>query len=276
MDYDMLIDSLVKEVLKRLENVNKSALVIFTGGSIGFHQAVNQLKLLKDNGWRLKVFLSESAEKVLTAGLVSRLLKLEEIFIESNLTDEKALLKDIKTVIIPVLTMNSAAKIALGIADTAATHIAASAIMKGIPIIACQNACSPRDKERLAGNFSKIPEAYERKINSYLEDLKAYGIRLVEADNLYEEAARLSTASAYKIRESIAGSSVKSPVQARVSASTLEEKQTPFIDKKLITREDITVAKNSGLKEIVVSKNTIITALAKDSGRELGVGIRCI
>lgn len=265
MDYEISFDSIVKEVLRRLEKPQKNALVIFTGGSLGFNQAVKQLNLLKEKGWNLKVFLSKNAEKVLTLELISRLLKIDEVLVESTLSDENMLLEDMRAVIFPVLTMNSAAKIALGIADTIATHTAASAIMRGLPIIAAKDGCDPKNKERLKGRFSKVPNAYVKKINSYLKDLIDYGIKLVEAEAIYETVKSCSMGSTVKIQD-----------QAEEVNSDIVNRKEQTIDKRLITREDVMLAKNQGLKEIYVARNTIITALAKDASRELGVEIKCI
>ena len=84
MSADALIDSIVEEVLRRLERRVKKATVVFTGGAGGFPEALEQVKLLLENGWSLKIVLSRSAEYVLTPQHIRKKLGIEEIYLESE------------------------------------------------------------------------------------------------------------------------------------------------------------------------------------------------
>jgi hypothetical protein len=244
-----LIDSIVNEVLKRIESLNKTALVIFTGGNMGLEEVLKQLNRLIEDKWNLKVFLTKSAERVITSQYVKERLNLSHLYPESLVDNEKALLKDVKHIIIPTLTMNSAAKIALGIADTMATNIIAGAIMKGLTVTAAIDACDPKNTERLAKGYNKIPPAYEKRISAYLYDLQGYGVKLAESGNLYHA----------------------------VSSKSLENRpEDIFIPKKIITSEDVINVKNNGTNKMCITQGTIVTLLAKDTARELGVDIECI
>lgn len=249
MEYDELIGNIVNEVTRRLENSKKKALVIFTGGNISLDEVIRQINRLIEDKWSLKFFLSRNAEKVITPKLIKEKLKINHLYLESDIEDEKTLLEDVEYLIIPILSMNSAAKIALGIADTVVSHLTASAIMKGISIVAVKDACDPNNPLRASKGYNKIPPAYEKRIMGYLNNLIEYNIKLVESGSLYDCVTGLKT----------------------------ENRQAGLqVSKKLVSREDIINAKHNGVKTICICKNTIVTMLAMDTARELGVEVECI
>lgn len=249
MEFDKLVDSIVNEVLSRINCLNKRALILFTGGNIGLEEATEQIKKLKEDGWNMRILLSRSAEKVITPAYITDRLGIARVYLESEVEDEGALLQNTDYIIIPILTMNSAARIALALADTAVSRLVASSIMKGIPIIAAQDACDPGNPVRVSRGYDKIPPAYEKRMLTYLNDLKEYRIQLVQAYQLYG---------------SITG---RGPANKPAAAP---------LHKKLLTREDIVNAKNHGFSKVCISKNTMVTMLAQDAAKELGVELECI
>lgn len=245
MNFDKMIASIVEEVLRRLKKSPKKALIIFTGGTIGFNESIQQIRKLLEDGWNLKVLLSKSAEFVLTSKLIKEQLKIEDIYLESEVTDIKALYTGIDLLIIPVLTINTAAKIALGISDTLATYIVSCGIMKGIPIVAAKDACDLKNSTRLSLGYDKTPAVYLNKINSYLNTLEEYGIKLVDSNELYD---------------------------AVVHNTNQFEFQSNILNKRVITTEDIIKAKQKN-EEIIVPEDAIVTLLAYDVAEEMGVKI---
>ncbi|MDK2919264.1 MAG: hypothetical protein PWQ37_1997 [Candidatus Petromonas sp.] len=252
MNYDDIINVIVKEVFKRLKNPPKKVLAIFTGASIGFNEGVKELHRLKKDGWDIKVLLSKNAEHVLTEDLVKEMLDIEEIYVESKVKGMKDLYSDIDMMIIPTLTLNSAAKIALCIADTLTTNLVAHGIMEGIPIIACRDACDLRNETRLKLGMNKTPKTYLNKVDEYLNTIESYGIKLVSADKLYNCATGKSD-SQLKNEKKSSGNSV-------------------VLNKKVISRGDIIKASSRG-NTMIVSENSIITSFAKDAAKELGIKI---
>ena len=53
---DVFIQKVVEEVIKRIKNKPKTALVVFSGAAIGFKQAMDSLVKLKNDGWPIKRF----------------------------------------------------------------------------------------------------------------------------------------------------------------------------------------------------------------------------
>lgn len=73
MDTEGLMEKIVEKVIETLKR-EKQALVVFTGGAIGFNESVHQLNKLQTNGWTLKVVLSKSAEHIFTADLIQKIV----------------------------------------------------------------------------------------------------------------------------------------------------------------------------------------------------------
>ncbi|MFZ5967677.1 MAG: flavoprotein [Bacillota bacterium] len=252
---EVMVQEIVGEVLRRIENMPKKALVIFTGGSIGFKDGIQQIIRLNQEGWQLKILLSKSAEHVLSKKLIEKMIgdKNVEIHGESNPKKVSHYYTGVDKVIIPVLTMNTAAKAAMGISDTLVTNIMSHCLMAGIPIVAARNACDPFNEERISIGMGRGNASYIHMMSNHLTALENYGIQLVEAKELYHRAVEK-----------------KNTFLSSEQAGYLE-KQT-LLKKKVVTRADVVEALHRK-KDIVVSSNTIITESAKDMARSRGVRI---
>lgn len=240
---DNMIEIIVKEVVKRVTNEmklqRKQALVIFTGAMAGYKDALHSLKEMSADGYNFKVVLSKSAQKILDQDKIKEELKVSDIYVEENPKDIDYLKKDIDKIVISTLTRNSAAKVATGIADTLPTYLISWGIMAGIPIVASEEGCNPKNSNS---------RHYQNMLVNNLNILKEYGISLRKAKDIYKDKFKEFT-------------------------NSIEYEKEMFMEKKLITREDVIEAKNSN-KKILVSKNTIVTQLAKDIAREIGVTIK--
>jgi hypothetical protein len=249
-----IVDLIVEEVMERLKYKEKRALIIFTGGSIGFNESIIQIKKLMRANWTFKVLMSKSAEYVLTPRLIKEQLNIEDMYIEGKIKDISSILKDVGKIIIPVLTLNSAAKIALGISDTLPTYLVSSGIMKGIPIIAAKDACDLGNSTRGKLGYSNIPLAYKRRMEKYLDILKEYGIHLINIDELFN----VIEGSKYEIKD--------------IENKVMNREDRVKLDKKIITREDIVKLKGK-TKKIIIHKGAIVTSLAEDIAKNVGIMI---
>lgn len=250
---DELLDRIVEEVLERLSQRMKNALIVFTGASIGFKEVMPQLLALMEDGWHFRVVLSNSAEYILTPQLVKKLLGIDNVYLERETKALAPLYKDVSLIIIPTLTFNSAVKIALGVADTLPTNLAAHGLMEGIPVVAVKNACDLRNGTRLKIGADKTPEAYLARMDQCLSSLESYGIELVEAEALYRRIEdRFGRFSAVSDKE--------------------KSKEVCRLNKKVLSRTDVIDAKNADAV-LLIPANAIVTTLAADTAKELGVKI---
>lgn len=245
---EILIEYISQEVVNKLMQYNKKALVLFTGASIGFNQSIKALNDLKNQGWKFNIMLSEGAQKVLGEDLIKKLL-----------SDEDAgMIDQYNFVIVPTLTINTASKIVNCISDNSVTNIISKAISSRIPVVASINACCPDNEERNAMGFFPT-EAYRNKLRSNLDYMRNYGINLTTSENLaqkvnlvYMNKYNLSSAKTYQNVLENEGKMIK-------------------VDDKIISRS--CVLNNNNFSVIKINKDSVITALAKEEADKLNIKI---
>ncbi|KJS20097.1 MAG: hypothetical protein VR72_15850 [Clostridiaceae bacterium BRH_c20a] len=246
MDLEFLVQVITREIIKKVqdEGIGKNEvkkpeiMVVYTGGSIGFVQSLRQLDTISKFN-KCHLVLSNSA---------ARIYKNHKIFTERNIQNiykegEQALnisllLEKTQLVIIPVMTFNTMAKIAMGICDNLVTNLIFYCLTTGIPVISARNAADLQDPERKKLLNYKYNPGLIRMGNDYMRKLEVLGIKLVDITQL-EQGCRESMVS-------------KEPKQI-----VKNEK------KKIITQEDITpeVISQGFLK---VPANYFFTPLAQD------------
>jgi hypothetical protein len=255
LNAEELLNSIVEEVLRRLQQKVKKATVLFTGGAYGFPDALEQLKLLQADDWDLNILLSNSAEYVLTPQLIKEHLGSAKVYVEKDVMELSPFYEGVSAFIVPTLTLNTAAKIALGIADNMATNLAAHMLMSGIPVIAAKDACDMQNPVRAQLGLDKAPQAYVDKMSEHLITLESYGVRLVEAKELYEAVQR----NVFTFSN-------------QPKAASTPVKQIYEFKKKVLTRNDIIEAKQKE-SNLRILQTTILSPLALETAKELGVKI---
>lgn len=226
MEFDLLIDHIVKEVMKKLKSQNtvsrlekKRCLVIVNGGTVNLEQVLLQLKEISCD-YDLQILFSQSGKEIVGE---DRFFGYE--IKEISMKESSSFLKDIDMVLLPMLTKNTCAKVAVGIRDSVVTYIISKAISSGKEIVALNDSCTAEEVT-----------AYGNQINLNIKKLKSYGITFVKSTELSNYILR----DKKKIITSLKG-------------------------KKIITLRDLFSMKN---RKIVLSKNTIITALAEEKAKD--------
>lgn len=256
LNAEELLNSIVEEVIKRLRIKMKRATVLFTGGAIGFSEALQQIKLLQDDGWDLNILLSNSAEYVLTPQLIKEKLGTPKVYVEKEIKELSPFYQGVGAFIIPTLTLNTAVKIALGIADTMVTNLASNIIMQGVPFIAAKDSCDLQNPIRSEIGLDKAPKAYLDKMGEHLITLESYGVKLVDAKDLYQ-AVQMNVFTFSNQKN-----------QALESSNQIYQYK-----KKVLTRNDIAEAKQQKAMILKIPPTTILSPLALETARDLGVKI---
>lgn len=242
MDTNALVDRIVEEVLKKLNSVNKKRiLALFSGGTIGSKEAFKELKSLSEAGYECQAVLSPAAEMVLGVERLQTELGQMPIFTEKNGLKPGELLKNTDTLLVPVLTLNSAAKVATGIADNLITTIIMQALLMGKPVIAAQNACDPDNPVRMKLGMNQGNQKYIRLFSQNLQTLRDYGINLVDAGSL----------------------------AAAVRGKSKEDGGLIF-NKRVLSAADMALCQGP---TFIVGKNTLITPAARDMAEKRGINI---
>lgn len=246
-----MIRVIVDRVLSRLEEKEHQGLVLFTGGALGFNDSLDQLVKLQESGWSFTAVMSKGAENMMKEDLIKEKLSLEKVYLESQNEGLHSLYQDSSILIIPTLTMNTAAKISLGIADNLATNLASRFIMEGLPIFAATDACNPEHPYRIARGKATAPQSYVNMFHSYLSRLKDFGLELVQAKDLQQAVVQYN----------------QKPFRELPEGEALQLKRGK---KKVITRAEVMKAKENG-SMLEVSADSIITALAEETAAIEGV-----
>ncbi|MEG0230323.1 MAG: flavoprotein, partial [Oscillospiraceae bacterium] len=173
---DIFIQKVVEEVIKRIKNRPKKALVLFSGAAIGFTEAMDSLVKLKNDGWQLKVFLSDEAMKVFTPSYIQETLGVDTIYNSGSQVAQKDLYGDVDQLIIATTTINTAAKLAHGICDNEMLTLINHGIMAGSPCVCSVDGACPDNKTRAEFGMGNSPESYSEMLRNNLKSLNAFGI----------------------------------------------------------------------------------------------------
>lgn len=175
MEFDQIVDYIVQEVLKKLENVEqskknikKTALVVINGGTVNLEQVILELeKISKD--YQMETIFSEAAKDVV--GL--KKFELFNIREDINMMNLNEILNKKDIVIIPLLTKNTCAKVVVGIRDNVITYLISKAILMKKNIVAVYDSC-------IVDNETE----YGKQLNLNIKKLQSYGINFVKSTQL--------------------------------------------------------------------------------------------
>jgi hypothetical protein len=194
MDIDHLVKIITREVFNKINSQEKShkanclpkknILAIYTGGSIGFEQSLRELAEMTD--WaNITIFLSHAASSIYPENEVFSRINPVEIIRNGIATSSfYGRLNDFDAVLIPVLTINTTAKLANGICDTGTTSLIIAALTRGIKVIAAKNAADVQDEERKRKARAPASTGIIKMAGDNLNRLESLGIVLVNISHL--------------------------------------------------------------------------------------------
>ena len=270
-----IVEYISDQIVLRYMDACKKAAVLFSGALIGYADAVRSLQELKKDGWKLTVVMSKAAGEVLTEERIKNDIGPEAIYVEGAPINGRQIIDDNQFVLVPALTINTAAKVANCISDNLLTNMISRAMATGKPVVAAVDGCCPDNAVGAKLGF-KVTDAYKARMRSNLEALQSYGIHLTVDSNLFNKVNKVYTASFdFPSPDSDAKPvQVKAEQAAQPSCSgsaAAEEVSSVKLDKKVIGRVDI--ARNARYKTIIVGADAVVTALASDEACNRGIAI---
>lgn len=269
-----IVEYISDQIVLRYMDACKKAAVLFSGALIGYADAVRSLNELKKDGWSLTVIMSKAADEVLTKERIQNDIGPDAIYVEGAPVNGRQIIDDNQFVIVPALTINTAAKVANCISDNLLTNMISRAMATGKPIVAAVDGCCPDNEVRAKLGF-KVTDAYKERMRSNLEALQSYGIHLTVDNNLFEKVNKVYTASfdfpAPDSDEKPAQEKAKPAAGTSCGCSKPAETASVKLDKKVIGRVDI--AKNARFKTIIVGADAVVTGLAVDEAYNRGITI---
>ena len=266
---DILIQKIVDEVIKRIKNQPKKAVVFFTGATIGFKESMDSLLKLQKDGWQLKVVLSDDGMKVLNPVAIQKELNLDVIYHSGNIKSQKELYGSADMFVIATMSVYTAAKLAVGITDTVLLSLINHGFMAGTPVVAAVNACNPDDPQRASLGMGKSSPKYREMLINNIETLREFGMKLVSGKDLYATCVGGTPTEANDlIVEKTAIPIEKGPVVNQIVSVNNSE---CVIDKNVISRVDILKARGSNL--VKIPAGSILTGYAAEAAKEFGLQI---
>ena len=249
-----------------LDKSGAKLLVLVCGGRGGASEAAEQLRMLSER-FDLKVILSDAAKEVLGDGWIASAGIGGSIASESE--SAIGLMMEADAIVVPVMTVNTAAKVACGIADNAVTAALVHALLCGKPVIAADAACDPWQYPAPCQTVSG--QMFRRRLGENINRLREYGVRLTSAGELC--SAVLQTVKAGPgPAVTPARPQTARPVPA-VSAAVPDAKTDGGYARfggKVLGAGDL---RNWQYSVIMVSPETVITPSAKDTLKERGIQI---
>lgn len=267
------LKTIIRQVLIELVSPKpRRALVLFTGGLIGFEDAIEGLRLLQAAGVHLDCAQTPSARRILDQDLIASL----------GMPDvTKNLVTAHDMIIAPTLTANISAKVAHGVSDCLASNVLAEFIMSNRPVVVSKTPIDP-DGDGKRQWYPEIPAGYAAMLRANLDTLSSFGIRVVRSTALcraaiaaFDERDRrqrepLLTAlggSAAELAATAAPARAIAPAQVSTisSTSTVDlptQSALVVCDQHLISQQ--LVQKLPIGTDLRISPNAVVTALARD------------
>lgn len=245
-----LIDRIVREVLTVLGSKSrKKALALICGGTAGGEEALTGLKTLRNAECDLTLVFTPAGRERYRVALTQYGLDGVPELVAGSWDEIAQCVREADVVLIPVLSLNSAAKIAHGIADNLATSLIMQALIAGKPVVAARDACTVN---QLSGNAN-----YRQIFADNLALLEKIGIALTTARELSRRVtALLSRDGGTDTSKHAAGAG--DPVTGEVFPG------------RVLSAQDIRQWNRPVVK---VGSRTLITPAAWDLARELGIEI---
>lgn len=262
---NLLADELAERVVQKLIDRQKRALVIVTGAAIGVPKALEQLKELRGEGFTYHVLMTRSAMYVTGEEAVRAALDPEELWVETPDGFPEQVAGRFDTILVPALTVRTAAYLANCVPETPAATMIFNGLMKGKNVVVAVDGACPDNPMRAKLGYHMTP-ALRGALHDNLEKLQAYGARLTPAEGM-AGAVRRAVASFLPAR-----AAKPAPARAEQPAAQAGGVIRPVLTGKILSVKAVNTAPRGAV--IAVPRGTIVTALASDEARVRGVTIQ--
>lgn len=157
----------------------KQVLVLFCGAGAGFVAGMDAIKSMIADGHEVTVVLSSSAQHILGEDKV-RQSGATRIILADTWANAPGLVKEADLVLVPTLSMNTAAHLALGMMDSLLNTLILGALLAGKPVVAVRDSADPLlNGGKVFGAKPGTAVALKNKFSANLNVLAEYGIELV-------------------------------------------------------------------------------------------------
>lgn len=173
-----LVTEVVDAVVQRLGRLRRQVAVLWTGTRFGLEEAIGGLGELRSRGWNFTNFCSEGGRRSGVADAVAR-----AGFEIADPSGADLSVSRYSMLVVPTLTVSCAAKFATCMRDSFPSWLMATALERGIDIIAARDGCCPDSLPRLRAGL-RPPAAMRERMRANLCELVAFGVTLVGAGRI--------------------------------------------------------------------------------------------
>ena len=260
---DEPIKSWVAEIINRIAKrlgatgARGELLVVFSGATVGLTAAINQVRRLILDGYRIRTVFSDNAQNLIGFWIDDQLLGFPFVRKLSG-PDWYSALNETRAVVVPALSLNTAAKVSSLIGDTLPTTLMLHALAASKPLIVAVNGTNP-DNRHWGGSDPGPTPAFRRAALLRLKTLEDYGCRLTDVNRLHAEVKRVLFAS-----------EPRPPALAQTGAPIETANRVLDVGQRIVTAAHICQARDRGMALRLV-KGAIVTPLAQDMAMSAGV-----
>lgn len=252
--------------------------VLLLGSDISMDSAFDSLVKLRESGYLLTVIMSKAAEHLVGKERVENTLQPYRLITGDCYEGVQGLVRGTDVVIVPNLTQNTLAKVAVGIQDDFPSMLLWQFLLQNVRVIV--NTDSIRHAWFSIDGNPKMKKVME----SHIKTLADYGAAMIEHHD-YDTVLMRSPLTS--MRNSRAGAERPRPRQnalqpalAQPAASRQAVPGRPSLTGQPVLSGQTRVVTESWLRglpasnrQIVLEKGMIITPLAKDLAKSMGVEI---
>lgn len=184
---DVLIATIVARVMAILSNGgvgvrSRRVLALFSGASAGQVAGLKVIEQLTRTGHTVTAVLSPTAsymigeERLRSAGV-------HQVVGPGTWADAPGMVRETNLVLLPALSMNFAAHLAMGLLDSLPATLVIGALLAGKPVVAVRDGADPDGSAGKVFGANGSAPALRARLSGNLKTLAAYGVELVsEAD----------------------------------------------------------------------------------------------
>jgi hypothetical protein len=259
VDEQLLIQMVVR-VLAMLKaqpaSPRKRILVLFGGASAGWKAGQDAIAMLAKDGHVVTAVLTSSAASILGEGKI-REAGASHVILPGVFTDAPALVREHDLLLIPTLSMNLAAKLALGLFDSLPTTLALGALLAGKPVLAVRDGADPDGAGGRVWGATGAAATLRARLSANLKAVESYGVHLLSADEFVPAVQQCLSARAMPVAQT----------------STPAPSSGPVVAAAVITQADIAHLQEGGLLHL--PKGSRLTPLAQETANRLRLEVVC-
>lgn len=241
--------NVLADITKKIGGVNytqdeNKVLLIFNGSNIDLKKHIEGLKKIQEKGVGFSLAFSFMGERLLDVDYIIKELRPLKVYKEEDIFNIEEIVNTYSYVIGTNVTMNTLTKVISGMIDTFIPNIIWAFLYKGKPVYL--NFSSVRNYLGGPSNNKVIKDMIEDKI----ENIKRMGVTEINIEDYSKEFFNYDSRG----KDDIPQGEVKEESNNKI---------------RIITERDLLNYKSK--EPLIIRKGTIITPLAKDRAKELGI-----